>query len=138
MEDISNTAVQQEDASVDFINAEQLLELTISQEERFERDRKNVLTNLLDGCLHQAQTFGATNFSASLNPQFDPKLLVEVAGSLKGLGYNVNSRQQNDEKIGVYSVLDISWAKQPVEVVQEAVIQETAQETSEGQTSEQQ
>lgn len=124
MENIGN-----EEVTTELINAEQLRGITITQEERFERDRVSVLHNLLDGMVQQAQQFGATEFSANLNPKFDPALLVEVTKNLTELGYDVNSGKQKDQQLGEFLVLNISWALQPATEVVETAVEETIQQS---------
>ena len=114
-----------EETNTELLSADELLNLTISEQEKFERDRQSVLENLMSSMVQVATQNGATQYAAALNPQFDKNLLTVVAIELTNLGYRTETTEVNDPKLGTYSNLSISWKKTVEEVVEAAVDTET-------------
>lgn len=111
--------------TTELLTAQQLLDLTLTDEERFERDRQSVLTNLMTSMVQVATNQGAKEYSAALNPKFDKNLLVEISKELSGLGYRIETTEVDDPNHGTYSNLLISWSPSEQEIIQDAVESET-------------
>lgn len=107
MESIGNNEI-----STEFVTAEQLRDMTISKEDRFERDRNNIMTSLFDTMVKLATENGVSSYDVKLNPHFDPVLLSTVKNDLTELGYVVKSEKKDDPQLGKFIALDISWAEQ--------------------------
>jgi len=101
--------IGQED-STEYINAADLLDMTISEDARFDRDRNNVLDSLMGSMVKMATENGFTSYGANLNPKFDSKLLTAISGDLTKLGYEVKTKEVDDKTIGKFILLDVSWA----------------------------
>lgn len=116
MESIGSSEV-----TTDFVTADELRDITISKEDRFERDRTNVLTSLMDSMVKQATDIGAFAYSANLHPQFDPVLLETVQNDLTELGYSVSANELEDKAVGKFIQLQVSWASEDPSLVSEVV-----------------
>ena len=77
--------------------------------EKFERDQKQVLDSLMSSMVSVATQDGKKQYSASINPNFDPALLVSVKGQLQELGYQLSETTQELKDVGKVVVLNISW-----------------------------
>ena len=119
--------------SIKLLTADQLRSQTISAEEKFERDKNNVLQNLMSSMVQAANLNGDTQYSASLNPAFNKELLSNIKDELVNLDYqiqetissDVNLKNESNPK-GEFTTITISWkAKEASEVVEDAVSSET-------------
>ena len=119
--------------SIELLTADQLRSQTISAEEKFERDKNNVLQNLMSSMVQAANLNGDTQYSASLNPAFNKELLSNIKDELVNLDYqiqetissDVNLKNESNPK-GEFTTITISWkAKEASEVVEDAVSSET-------------
>lgn len=103
------SADQAQQAENTLVTAEALREMTITKEDLFERQKANVLDQLMSSMVRQATENGNRSYSANLNPQFDPSLLGKIVDELKALGYEVTSEAKNDPKLGSFIALSINW-----------------------------
>lgn len=93
----------------ELLTAQELLENTITNEEKFARDKANVLDSLMSSMVGVATKDGKKEYSASINPNFDPTLYVSVKNQLQDLGYKLSETTQDIKDIGAVVVLNISW-----------------------------
>ncbi len=106
----------------EYVTAEELRDMTITKEERFERDRLNIMDSLMSSMVELATRNGVFDYSANLNPQFDAVLLTTVTKDLEEIGYRVIAESQKNETVGDFILLTVSWSnKDPQEVVNEVV-----------------
>lgn len=94
------------------VDAQTLREMTITKEELFNRQKDNVLDAIMSSMTGVASSKGDFQYQAQLTPQFDTKLLAEIVKKFEDLGYKVTSEAKNQEAIGAYVALSISWAKE--------------------------
>jgi len=101
--DISN------ESNITLIPAESLREMTVTKEALFKRQKENVLQELMEAMVNSATNRGSTGYIANLNPQFDATMLAEIVAELSNLGYKVVTEAKNDEKVGSFIAIEITW-----------------------------
>ena len=130
-------SIQDTEATTEFVTADELRDMTISQEELFERQKANLLDTLFGNMVKLATESGLFFYEANLNPKFDPVLLATLKGEFEGLGYEVqvNDRElQTNEGTQAYKSLVISWNASAKETVAEAVESATSEAATESST----
>ncbi len=91
------------------VSAEALREMTVSKETLFERQKESVLDTLMGTMVRIASEQGGNEYSANLNPKFDPSLLTSITTRLQELGYTVTVETKTAEAVGQYPVINIKW-----------------------------
>lgn len=97
------------DNDTTLVNAQTLREMTVTKEALFERQKASVLDSLMSSMVRIATETGGSNYAANLHPQFDPSLLAQIVAELETLGYTVTSEAKNDEKLGAFIQVAVSW-----------------------------
>lgn len=98
--------------NTELVTAEELRNLTISEEEKRERDRRNVKDNMMSSMVRLASENGALEYTANLAPQFDSVLLTTIVDDFKELGYKTEVKKEKNDNFGEYIALKVSWADQ--------------------------
>lgn len=93
------------------VPANMLREMTVTKEDIFNRQKENILEQLMSAMTRVATEKGGTQYGAQLTPNFDPALQVEIVNAFQGLGYSVSTETKTDEKIGTFNIITISWAQ---------------------------
>jgi len=102
-------SISESTATTEFVTAEELRDMTISKEDRFERDRGNIMNSLMDSMVKIASENGLFVYTANLNPQFDAVLLTTISKDLNELGYEVTAEEKDEPNLGKFISLNVSW-----------------------------
>jgi hypothetical protein len=93
------------------VPAAELRDMTITEEEMYERDKSGLLQSLMSTMVSKANNNGVFGYSASVNPKIDRKLLSEIEEAFSKLGYEVEVEDVNTPTVGKQIMLHISWEK---------------------------
>lgn len=93
------------------VTAEALLEMTISPQNLFEKQKTELLDNFMSSMVRIATEQGLKQYAANLHPQFDVPLLAAVKSELQTLGYLITTANVNSPTAGDFIQLQISWDK---------------------------
>jgi len=93
----------------ELLTAEQLLNMTVSKEELYKRQKEGLMQSLMSSMVQTATQTGATAYVAQLNPQINAALLTEVTDEFKKLGYSTVVKNEKTQQLGEYIALIIDW-----------------------------
>lgn len=91
------------------IKADQLRDMTLTKEEIFEKDKNGLLDTFMGNMVQFATQQGAHQYAANLHEKFDPTMLTEISKEFENLGYQVQAGVLEEEKVGKFIQLVVSW-----------------------------